>query len=45
MLVFPIGIEHRLHVTVQGAHDADPCEHCRAAFLGHEDQGFHRGQP
>jgi hypothetical protein len=31
--------------AVQGPHDANPGEHRRAAFLGHQDQRLHRGLP
>jgi hypothetical protein len=45
MVVFAIGIEHVLDVTVQRFHDTNPCEHRRAVVFGHQDQRFHRGLP
>jgi hypothetical protein len=32
-------------VTVQGLHDADPRQHCRAAFRRDQDQGLRRRLP
>ena len=42
---WPLRIKHPLNVPVQHSHDPDPREHRRAAQIGHQDQGFHRGPP
>jgi hypothetical protein len=45
MVVFAIGIENALDVTVQRFHDTDASEHRRAVVFGHQNQRFHRGLP
>jgi hypothetical protein len=45
MMIFARWIEHALDATVQSAHDADPRKHCRAAFLGDQDQCLRRNLP
>jgi hypothetical protein len=39
------GIEHALDVAVQCPHDADACEHRRAAERRDQDQRLHGGLP
>jgi hypothetical protein len=41
MMVFAIGIEDTLDVSVQRSHNADPREHRRAARCRDQDQRFH----
>jgi hypothetical protein len=40
MRLFARWIEDALNVTVQRSHDADACEHRRAATRRDQDQGF-----
>jgi hypothetical protein len=42
MMVFAVGIEHPLDVTVQGPHDADAREHRRAVLVDDQKQGLDR---
>jgi len=41
MMVFPIGVEHTLDVTVERPHNADARKHCRPIVFRDQDQGFH----
>jgi hypothetical protein len=44
-MLFAVGVEHALDVTVQGPHDADASEHGGAARRRDQDQGLHGGLP
>jgi hypothetical protein len=39
-MLFAVGVEHALDVTVQGPHDADASEHGGAARRRDQDQGL-----
>jgi hypothetical protein len=43
MTIFAIGIIYPFDVAVQRYHDADPCEHRRAAEIGDEYERLDRG--
>jgi hypothetical protein len=45
MRVFAVRIEHPLDMSVQGPHDADASEHCRAIAFRDKKQKFDRGPP
>jgi hypothetical protein len=45
MLVFPVGVEHALDVTVYGSHDADPGEHRRSVMFCNQQERLHCGLP
>jgi hypothetical protein len=46
MMLFAIGIEHALDVSVKRPHNADARHHCRAAVaFGYQDQDFNGSLP
>jgi hypothetical protein len=45
MVVFAIGIEHALDVSIQRPHDADARHHRAAVAFGDQDQRFDRNLP
>jgi hypothetical protein len=45
MMVLAIWIEYPFDVAVQRSHDADPCEHRRAAKIGDKYERFDSGLP